>query len=108
MSPGADSTHARGSSTYCRPVSLRPRALPAGNDSVGVIDFGTREIAHVITGLKRPQGLAYVPSADTLFVANGGDGSLRMFEGTQHRAVEPILVGEDADNLRFDPESNLI
>src|ERR1700730_6854925 len=30
MSPGADSTHARGSSTYCRPVSLRPRALPAG------------------------------------------------------------------------------
>jgi hypothetical protein len=30
MSPGADSTHPRGSSTYCRPVSLGPRALPAG------------------------------------------------------------------------------
>jgi DNA-binding beta-propeller fold protein YncE len=78
------------------------------NDSVGVIDFGTREIAHVITDVKRPQGLAYVPSTDTLFVANGGDGFLRMYEGAQYRALEPIHVGDDADNLRFDPESNHI
>jgi len=79
------------------------------NDSVGVVDFGTRTIAHVITAdLKRPQGLAYVPAADTLFVANGGDGFLRMFEGVQYRALEPMHVGDDADNLRFDPESNLV
>jgi DNA-binding beta-propeller fold protein YncE len=78
------------------------------NDSIGVIDFGTREIAHVITDVRRPQGLAYVLATDTLFVANGGDGSLRMFEGTQYRALEPIPVGDDADNLRFDPEGNLI
>ena len=30
MSPGADSTQRGVSSTYCRPVSLRPRDLPAG------------------------------------------------------------------------------
>jgi DNA-binding beta-propeller fold protein YncE len=78
------------------------------NDSVGVIDFETREIAHAVTGVKRPQGLAYVPSVDTLFVANGGDGLLRMFEGTQYRALEPLHVGDDADNLRVDPESNLV
>jgi DNA-binding beta-propeller fold protein YncE len=78
------------------------------NDSVGVIDFEAREIAHRITDVKRPQGLAYVPAVDTLFVANGGDGSLRIFEGTQYRALETIHVGDDADNLRFDPESNLI
>src|SRR3984893_18750453 len=78
------------------------------NDSVGVIDFERREIVHMISDVKRPQGLAYVPAADTLFVANGGDGSLRMFEGAQYRALEPIHVGDDADNLRFNPESNLI
>jgi DNA-binding beta-propeller fold protein YncE len=78
------------------------------NDSVGVIDLKAREMAHVITDVKRPQGLAYVSSADTLFVANGGDVSLRMFEGAQYRAMEPMYVGDDADNLRFDPESNLL
>jgi hypothetical protein len=39
----------------------RQRLFVAGleNDSVGVVDFETREIAHVITGLKRPQGLVW-------------------------------------------------
>jgi len=78
------------------------------NDSVGVIDFETREIVHVIADAKRPQGLGYAGSADTLFVANGGDGLVRMFEGTQYRAVERIDLGGGADNVRFDPESNHI
>ena len=78
------------------------------NESVGVIDFGTREIAHMITDVKRPQGLAYVPATDTLFVADGGDGFLRMFKGAQYRALEPMHAGDDADNLRFDPERNLV
>jgi DNA-binding beta-propeller fold protein YncE len=76
------------------------------NNSVAVVDFETREIAHVITDVRRPQGLAYVPSADTLFVANGSDGSLRMFQGEQYRPIAPIHLGDDADNVRFDPETN--
>jgi hypothetical protein len=52
--------------------------------------------------------LAYVPAADTLLVANGGDGFLRMFEGAQYQALEALHVGDDADNLRYDPEGNLI
>jgi DNA-binding beta-propeller fold protein YncE len=76
------------------------------NDSVAVVDFETREIVHVITDVRRPQGLAYVPSADILFVANGGDGSLRMFQGEQYRPIAPIHLGDDADNVRFDPETN--
>lgn len=76
------------------------------NNSVAVVDFDTREIAHVITDVRRPQGLAYVPSADTLFVANGSDGSLRMFQGEQYRPTAPIHLGDDADNVRFDPETN--
>ena len=46
-----------------------------GNDSVAVVDINERRVQHVITGLKQPQGLGYVPSNDTLFVANAGDGS---------------------------------
>ena len=76
------------------------------NDSVGVIDFRTREIVHVITEAKRPQGLSY--SGDTLFVANGGDGSLRMFEGSQYRGIGRIELGETADNVRFDAETGHI
>src|SRR5260370_42212596 len=44
-----------------------------GNDSVGVVDLDARKVVHRIGGLKEPQGVAYLPSGDRLFVANGGD-----------------------------------
>ena len=47
-----------------------------GNDTVGVVDLNEQKVRHVITGLKEPQGLGYVPSSDTLFVANAADGSV--------------------------------
>ena len=78
------------------------------NDSVGVVDFGARKVVHIISDVKGPQGLGYRPSTDTLFVANGGDGSLRMFQGEEYRAVERIHLGDDADNVRVDAAANQV
>src|SRR5476651_1746730 len=47
-----------------------------GNNTVGVVDLKERKVLHVIAGLKEPQGVAYVPSSDTIYVANAGDGSV--------------------------------
>jgi hypothetical protein len=72
------------------------------NDSVAVVDLDGSGVMRVITDVKRPQGLGYLPSTDTLFVANGGDGSVRMFQGNEYRAVERLHLGGDADNVRVD------
>src|SRR6266404_6741132 len=40
------------------------------NDSVAIVDLKDRKVLHVISGLKEPQGVAYVPSTDMLYVAN--------------------------------------
>src|SRR5882762_649774 len=40
-----------------------------GSDSVGVVDLDARKVVHQLGGLKEPQGVAYLPSSDTLFVA---------------------------------------
>jgi DNA-binding beta-propeller fold protein YncE len=72
------------------------------NDSVGVVDLDMRKVIHVITDAKSPQGLGYLPSADMLYVANGGDGVLRVFEGEGYRAVKRMQLGDDADNVRID------
>src|SRR6266550_391228 len=58
-----------------------------GNDTVGVVDLNEQKVQHVITGLKEPQGMGYVPSSDTLFVANAGDGSVLMFHGADYAAA---------------------
>lgn len=78
------------------------------NNSVGIIDLNSARVLHRITDLKEPQGLGYVPTVDALFVASGGDGSLRVFRGGDFAATAKLRLGKDADNVRVDKESNSV
>ena len=71
-----------------------------GNDTVGVVDLRERKTIRTLTGLKEPQGIGYVSSTDTVYVANSSDGSVRLFQGPDLRAAERIDLGDDADNVR--------
>jgi DNA-binding beta-propeller fold protein YncE len=73
-----------------------------GNDTVGIVDLTAGNVIHRITGLKEPQGVGYEMSTDTLYVANAGDGSVRLFEGPDYIAKRRIDLGSDADNIRID------
>ena len=75
------------------------------NNSVGIVDLKERKLVHVITGLSEPQGVGYEPSSDTLYVANGGDGSVRVFRGADYAETGRIDLGDDADNVRIDPDT---
>jgi YVTN family beta-propeller protein len=61
-----------------------------GNDSVGIVDLANRKLIRTINGLKEPQGVGYESSTDTLYVANAGDGSVRLFEGIDYAASGQI------------------
>jgi YVTN family beta-propeller protein len=79
-----------------------------GNDSVGVVDLAGHKVIRTITGLKEPQGVGYEPSTDTLYVANAGDGSVRMFAGSDYKPTRRIELGSDADNIRIDAASKRV
>ena len=73
-----------------------------GNNSVDVVDLAARKVVHRLGGLKEPQGVAYAQATDTLYVANRGDGSLRMFRGADYTPVARVELDSDADNVRID------
>jgi len=75
------------------------------NNSVGIVDLSERKVVHVITGLTEPQGVGYEPSSDTLYVANGGDGSVRLYRGADYAETGRIDLGDDADNVRIDTDT---
>ena len=79
-----------------------------GNNSVEVIDLAQGKRIHSITGLAEPQGLVYIAGRDQLIVANGGDGSVRAFDGKTYAPLGAVSLGGDADNVRFDPSSGRI
>src|ERR1700682_6511501 len=39
------------------------------NNSLGVVDLAAGKVLRTVTGLSEPQGVAYVPFADSVFVA---------------------------------------
>src|ERR1700757_427258 len=78
------------------------------NDTVAVIDLESYKVMQVISDLSKPQGLGYHPPTDTLYVANGGDGTAAIFRGDDYRAITRIPLGKDADNVRMDIVGNRV
>ena len=85
------------------PVRNRLFVAELGNNSVGIVDLAVSKVVHRIPALTEPQGLGYELATDTLFVANGGDGSVRMYRGGDFGEIGRIDLGDDADNVRIDP-----
>src|SRR6267142_3196508 len=54
------------------------------NHTLEVIDLKTGRQVHTITDLNEPQGSFYDPVTNRLFVASGGDGTLKIFDGTSY------------------------
>ena len=78
-----------------------------GNNTVEVVDtFAGRDI-HSINGAAEPQGVAFAPELDRLFVANGADGKLRVYDGS-FKLVNTVDIGEDADNVRYSPSEKSV
>ncbi len=79
-----------------------------GNDTVGVVDLKDRKVLRTLPNLKAPQGIGYVASTDTVYVANAKDGSVRLFQGAELAPVGEIDLGSDADNVRVDEAAHRV
>jgi DNA-binding beta-propeller fold protein YncE len=73
-----------------------------GNDTIEIVDLTTGRPLRNVRGLAEPQGVAYENHADVIFVANAGDGSVRMFGGTDLSPLGRIELRRDADNIHVD------
>jgi DNA-binding beta-propeller fold protein YncE len=79
-----------------------------GNNTLEVIDVKNGNQLHSIAGLREPQGIVYLPGTNRLNVANGDDGSLRVFDGSSFELLKTIPYGDDADNVRYDSREDRI
>lgn len=79
-----------------------------GNNTLEVFDLRSNEVIHTIRGLRKPQGVTYVPKANRIFVANGDDGTCRMFDGSTYKLLKTVQLPSDADDTRYDPATNLV
>jgi DNA-binding beta-propeller fold protein YncE len=78
-----------------------------GNNTVEVIDLKAGKQVGRITGLKKPQGVAFIPDLSRLVVASGDDGKCRFYD--KDRKLLGTIDGlDDADNVRYDAAAKLV
>ena len=79
-----------------------------GNNTVEVLDLRKGERIHSITGLGAPQGIAYLPQLDRLFIANDKGGVCRIYDAKSFQSVGELNFKDDADNVRYDDATKKI
>src|SRR5690349_16102723 len=79
-----------------------------GNDTMEILDLRANKWLARIPGLAEPQGVFFVPRENRIFVANGEDGSLRIFDGTSYELLNTERFSGDADNVRYDATKDQI
>jgi len=79
-----------------------------GNNTIEVVNINTKQVVHTIKGLHEPQGVAFIPLMQRLVVANGDNGDCIFYETKNYSALNTIKLKGDADNVRYDAETNLL
>jgi len=79
-----------------------------GNNTVEVLNLVSGKDVHQITGMREPQGVFFVPQSNKLFVANGGDGVVKVLDGTSYKRLSEVHFSSDADDVRYDAAQRLI
>ena len=84
--------------------SARNRLFVAalGNNTVEVVDTSTNRHLRSLAGFHEPQGLAVVPDAKGIAVANGDSGTLQLIDAESLQVRWTTRIGGDADNVRYD------
>lgn len=86
-------------------VDVKGRRLFAtafDNHTLEVIDLHTGKQMHTIKDLDEPQGAYYDADNNHLYEANGGDGTVKIFDGTTFKLLQTVTLDLDADNVRYD------
>jgi len=90
------------------PVHERLFVCALGNNSLEIVDLHKGEKIHSIAGLGSPQGVAYLPERDRLFVANDEGGICRIYDAKSFQQLSELSLKDDADNVRYDAASKKI
>jgi DNA-binding beta-propeller fold protein YncE len=79
-----------------------------GNSTLEIVDLKSGKVVTSLHGFSEPQGVAFVPEANWIVVANGGDGSVSFVDGNALKKVRSLSLGSDADNVRYDARRKVV
>jgi DNA-binding beta-propeller fold protein YncE len=90
-------------------LPLNPYAAAGSSqNTVEVIDLKAGKRIFRIHGQSLPQGVFYSAEFKKLFVANGRDGTVKIFSGDTFDRLDSLSVGTNPDHVGYDPATKYL
>src|SRR5579864_7928220 len=83
-------------------------ALGDNQNTVEVIDLKAGKRVCSIPGQSKPQGVFYSPDFKRLFVANGTDGTCKIFRGDDFKLIDSLSLGTNGNHVGYDPATKYL
>jgi DNA-binding beta-propeller fold protein YncE len=80
-------------------------ATPEDAQEVLVLDLRTGAVIHEIRGVAKPHAVFYREDLDRIYVTDGVDGALKVFDGRTYQPVDGVNLFKDADSIGYDPST---
>jgi DNA-binding beta-propeller fold protein YncE len=84
------------------PTGQKLLVAALGHNTVEVVDVKGGTHFKSLPGFREPQGIAVVPDAALIAVADGQGEGVQTLGVNDYRIVKTIPLGDDADNVRYD------
>src|ERR1700686_4362639 len=83
-------------------------ALGDNQNTVEVIDLKAGKRVFSVPGQSMPQGVFYSPDFKRLFVANGKDGTCKIFRGDDFKLLDSLSLGTNGNHVGYDPATKYL
>lgn len=83
-------------------------ATPEDQQKVYVMDLNTGQMLTEIKGIAKPHAVLYRSDLDRIYVTDGVDGALKIFDGKNYELIKSVPLAKDADSIGYEPARNLL
>jgi DNA-binding beta-propeller fold protein YncE len=82
--------------------------VPEDNKSIEVYNIRTGKFVHSIKGIGVGHSVVYRADIDRIFVTDGSDGDLKIFNGTTYELLKKVPLLADSDATGYDPNTHYL
>jgi DNA-binding beta-propeller fold protein YncE len=89
-------------------VHNRLFATPEDQHEVLVLDIQSGKLITEIKGVAKPHAILYRSDLDRIYVTDGVDGAVKIFDGKTYKPLKTVALAKDADAIGYEPARNLL
>lgn len=83
-------------------------ATAEDSHAVVVFDLVNGTVLKQIDGLARPHAVLYREDLNRLYITDGGDGALKIYDGKSYELIGMVPLQKDADSIGYEPSSKYL